>query len=164
MQEEIGTTAGAIWQALTNDGELSLTQLKRQVQGTSPVFDWAIGWLAREDQIVITKERRSFRIRLKEPYAKAIEDAARSYEGALKLDERNEIVWGNLGDAYYWAPGRRAQAASVYQKASAPAQENLQVNPRDTAVLGRLAHFVFFFAYGVHYKVVGSWLRQTSLS
>lgn len=72
MHEEIGTTAGAIWQALTNDGELSLSQLKRQVHGKSPVFDWAVGWLAREDQIVITKERRSFRIRLKEPYAKAV--------------------------------------------------------------------------------------------
>ncbi|PYU14282.1 MAG: hypothetical protein DMG29_10030 [Acidobacteria bacterium] len=74
-------------------------------------------------------------------FTQRFEDAVRSYEGALKLDDRNEIVWGNLGDAYYWAPGRRAQAASVYQKASALAQEKLQVNPRDTAVLGRLAHY-----------------------
>jgi hypothetical protein len=53
MEEEIGKTAGAIWQVLSTQGELSLTQLKNQVKARAPVFDWAIGWLAREDQIVI---------------------------------------------------------------------------------------------------------------
>ncbi len=72
MQEEIGTTAGAIWQALTSNGELSLTQLRKQVEAKSPVFDWAIGWLSREDKVVITKEKHSFRLRLKEPRAKAV--------------------------------------------------------------------------------------------
>jgi Winged helix-turn-helix domain (DUF2582) len=71
MEEEIGKTAGAIWQALSTQGELSLTQLKNQVKAKAPVFDWAIGWLAREDQIVITPEKRSFRIRLKQEHAKA---------------------------------------------------------------------------------------------
>ena len=71
MQEEIGTTAGAIWQALNATDELTLVQLKREVKGRVPIFDWAIGWLAREDKIVITSEKRSFRIRLKEAQAKA---------------------------------------------------------------------------------------------
>jgi Winged helix-turn-helix domain (DUF2582) len=75
MQEQIGTTAGAIWQALNGKGELTLVQLKREVRGKAPVFDWAIGWLAREDKILITQEKRSFRICLKERQAKA---AARS--------------------------------------------------------------------------------------
>ena len=48
MQEEIGVTAGAIWQTLSNKSELSLAQLKKAVKGKPPVFDWAIGWLARE--------------------------------------------------------------------------------------------------------------------
>jgi len=50
MNEEIGTAAGVIWQALNGKGELSLAQLKKEVKGKgkSPVFDWAIGWLARE--------------------------------------------------------------------------------------------------------------------
>ena len=52
MQEEIGTTAGAIWHALTTKGELSLAQLKKDVKGKPPLFDWAIGWLAREGKIV----------------------------------------------------------------------------------------------------------------
>jgi hypothetical protein len=63
MEEEIGKTAGAMWQALDTQGELSLTRLKNQVKARAPVFDWAIGWLAREDQIVIPTEKRSFRIR-----------------------------------------------------------------------------------------------------
>lgn len=71
MQEEIGTSAGAIWQALSAKGELSLAQLKKQVKGKDPIFDWAIGWLAREDKIVITPEKRSFRIQLKETQARA---------------------------------------------------------------------------------------------
>lgn len=71
MQEEIGVTAGAIWQTLSNKSELSLAQLKKAVKGKPPVLDWAIGWLAREDKIVITQEKRTFRIRLRETQAKA---------------------------------------------------------------------------------------------
>jgi len=65
MQEKIGLTAGAIWQALNKQGELPLAQLQKEVNGKAPVFDWAIGWLAREEKIVITPEKRSFRIRTK---------------------------------------------------------------------------------------------------
>ncbi len=72
MQEEIGTTAGAIWHALSAKGELSLAQLKKEVQAKDPLFHWALGWLAREGNIVITPEKRSFRIRLNETQAKAL--------------------------------------------------------------------------------------------
>jgi len=71
MQEEIGTAAGAIWDALNTRGEQSLSELKKAVKGKEPTFDWAIGWLAREDQIVIAPVKRSFRIRLKEAQASA---------------------------------------------------------------------------------------------
>ncbi len=65
MQEAIGITAGAIWRALEAKGELPLAQLKKVVNGNTPYFYWAVGWLAREDKIVITPESRSFRLRLK---------------------------------------------------------------------------------------------------
>ncbi len=71
MQEEIGSTAGMIWRTLDAKGELSLSQLKKEVNGKTPIFDWAIGWLAREDKIVITQEKRSFCIRLTEARARA---------------------------------------------------------------------------------------------
>jgi Winged helix-turn-helix domain (DUF2582) len=64
MHEEIGTTAGAIWQALNNNGELTLPSLKEQVGAKSPIFDWALGWLAREDKVVISRQQRSYRVRL----------------------------------------------------------------------------------------------------
>lgn len=65
MQQEIGSTAGAIWEALHGHGELSVAGLRRAVKGKAPFFDWAIGWLAREDKIIITPDKRSFRISLK---------------------------------------------------------------------------------------------------
>jgi len=71
MQEEIGSTAGMIWRTLDAKGELSLSQLKKEVNGKTPIFGWAIGWLAREDKIVITQEKRSFCIRLTEARARA---------------------------------------------------------------------------------------------
>ena len=46
--------AGAIWHGLNTHGEVSIAQLKKLVEGKAPLFDWAIGWLAREDKIVIT--------------------------------------------------------------------------------------------------------------
>ena len=73
MEEEIGKTAGAIWDALNTRGEQALSELKKAVKGKGPTFDWAIGWLARENQIAITPEKRSFRIRLKQEQAKATE-------------------------------------------------------------------------------------------
>lgn len=65
MMEEIGTMAGAIWQVLEAQGEITLAKLKGELSAKSPVFDWAVGWLAREDKIVLILEKRTQRIRLK---------------------------------------------------------------------------------------------------
>ena len=65
MSEKIGTMAGAIWQALEANGEMTLAKLKKEMNAGSPLFDWAIGWLAREDKIVLTTEKRAVRICLK---------------------------------------------------------------------------------------------------
>jgi len=70
MQEEIASTAGIIWHALNDRAELSLAKLKKEVNGKTPVFDWAVGWLAREDKLVITQEKRSFRTQLKDAHTK----------------------------------------------------------------------------------------------
>jgi hypothetical protein len=65
MSEEIGTMAGAIWQTLEANGEMTLTKLKKELKARSPLFDWAIGWLAREDKIILTTEKRTTRVSLK---------------------------------------------------------------------------------------------------
>jgi tetratricopeptide (TPR) repeat protein len=67
------------------------------------------------------------------------DQAASSYEQALKLDERNHTLWGNLGETYYWTPGRREQAVGTYRQAISYAQQEEAVNPRDPRVLGPLA-------------------------
>jgi len=65
MTKEIGEAAGIIWQALDKGGEASYSALKKKLNLKAPLFDWAVGWLAREDQILITKEKQAIRIRLK---------------------------------------------------------------------------------------------------
>jgi len=68
-------------------------------------------------------------------------DAARVFEEAVKLNDKSYVAWGNLGDAYYWAPGRRADASPAYRKAIALGEESLRVNPRDAGVLASLATY-----------------------
>jgi winged helix-turn-helix protein DUF2582 len=75
MSEEIGTMAGAIWHTLEANGEMTLTKLKKDLKARSPLFDWAIGWLAREDKIVLTAEKRSTRVCLKGRHAKSMHAA-----------------------------------------------------------------------------------------
>ena len=59
IEEDIGQMAGAIWYALNTHGELSLARLKKLVEGKGPMFEWAIGWLAREGKVVLTPKKRS---------------------------------------------------------------------------------------------------------
>ena len=66
MSEEIGKVAGEIWHALEAKGEMTLTELKKEVKAASQVFDWAIGWLAREDKVMLTPEKKTFRACLKD--------------------------------------------------------------------------------------------------
>ena len=74
-------------------------------------------------------------------YSRNYADAATAYELAAQLDPRNCLIQGNLGDAYYWTPGKRAYAASAYRKAIALANEELRVNPKDEYLLGNLAKY-----------------------
>jgi hypothetical protein len=75
MSEEIGTMAGAIWHTLEANGEMTLTKLKKDLKAGSPLFDWAIGWLAREDKIILTVEKRSTRVCLNGRHAQSMHAA-----------------------------------------------------------------------------------------
>jgi hypothetical protein len=66
MQNEIGNAAGKIWNQLQTNGETSLSQLKKATQLEPPVFEWAIGWLARENAIEITPNKKTYNMRLKQ--------------------------------------------------------------------------------------------------
>ena len=51
MKENIGITAGRIWERLRTDGELNLSQLPKILNENSALVYQALGWLAREDKI-----------------------------------------------------------------------------------------------------------------
>jgi len=74
-------------------------------------------------------------------YQRRFAEAAQTYGAAVKADERNYVFWGNLGDALYWTPGRRAEAAAAYRKANALAEAKLQVNARSARVLADLGFY-----------------------
>jgi serine/threonine-protein kinase len=68
------------------------------------------------------------------------DDSAKGYAEAAKLNEQVYVVWGNLGDAYYYS-GKRQDAAIAYRKAITLASDRLLVNPRDASVLSDLSGY-----------------------
>ena len=73
--------------------------------------------------------------------SKRYADAASMFEQATTLDEQNYEIWGNLADAYYWAPEMRDRAANAYRKALKLGEEQRKVNPRDAHMLSYLAEY-----------------------
>jgi len=51
IKNEIGESAGKIWETLNEKGELSIEELKSLTELTEKQLLMAIGWLAREDKI-----------------------------------------------------------------------------------------------------------------
>jgi serine/threonine protein kinase/tetratricopeptide (TPR) repeat protein len=68
-------------------------------------------------------------------------DAAQMYQQGLDLDDHDSLIWGNLGDALYWTPGRRPEAAAAYRRAISIADRKLRVNPRDGNQLAFVATY-----------------------
>jgi eukaryotic-like serine/threonine-protein kinase len=66
-------------------------------------------------------------------------DAVKAYEDAVRMDEKEYVLWGNLGDAYFWAPGRRQDSAGAYRKAIRLTEQALRVNGRDADALSSIS-------------------------
>ena len=56
---QIGETAGAVWQILSEDGPLSMAKLVKKVGQPRDTVMQALGWLAREEKICIDEEGRT---------------------------------------------------------------------------------------------------------
>jgi hypothetical protein len=56
---EIGQAAGAVWKALADNGPLTVAKLLKKVNRPRDLVMQALGWLAREDKITITDEKRN---------------------------------------------------------------------------------------------------------
>lgn len=65
MHEAIGTAAGVVWRVLNLHGEMTVTQLKQEVQLSGSMVERAIGWLAREGKIEELQQGRTTRLRLR---------------------------------------------------------------------------------------------------
>jgi hypothetical protein len=65
IKQEVGETAGKVWQVLNDEGPQTLAQLKRKLDDSSELLSLAMGWLAREDKVDIIREKRSLRVALK---------------------------------------------------------------------------------------------------
>ena len=56
--QQIGETAGAVWNVLNESGSLSLAKLVERVGGNRDFVMQAVGWLAREGKIEIAETKR----------------------------------------------------------------------------------------------------------
>jgi len=65
MKEQVGETAGKVWHMLNDSGPQTLAQLKKKLNGSGELVGFALGWLAREDKIHISLDKKSFKVALK---------------------------------------------------------------------------------------------------
>jgi len=72
-------------------------------------------------------------------YRREFNQATTAYKQAVRLNDADPLLWWNLGDGYYWTPGRRGEASAAYQRAISLGESKLKINPKDADVLGILA-------------------------
>ena len=71
-------------------------------------------------------------------FLKNYDESVKMFTKATEMTPNNEVLFGNLGDAYRWS-GHSDQAAGAYDKAISLAFQQLQVNPRSADTMGDLA-------------------------
>jgi len=69
------------------------------------------------------------------------ENAAATFQTAVRLDDKDWQNQGNLGDALYQIPSRRLEALQAYQRAIELANSKIEVNPRDALALSCVADY-----------------------
>jgi len=74
-------------------------------------------------------------------YMRRYQDSAENLQQALKIDDKDWLNWGNLGDTLYEIPARRRDALSAYHKAIELARPRLEVNPKDSFALAFTADY-----------------------
>lgn len=65
MIEEVGITAGEIWNLLKERGELSISGVVSEIKASPSIAYMGLGWLAREDKLEFVKKSRGVFVRLK---------------------------------------------------------------------------------------------------
>ncbi len=70
------------------------------------------------------------------------DDAVPAFEKAVKMEPGEYLWWGNLGDAYRWAPGQAAKAKPAYENAIRQLRENIAAHPDDLDLQSTLALYL----------------------
>ena len=65
LADKIGTIAGKVWKTLNQQGEMSISALKKTVGAKDSSVDWAIGWLAREDKLTFRMDKNVLKVGLR---------------------------------------------------------------------------------------------------
>ena len=65
INAQVGETAGRIWHLLNDEGPHTFAQLKKKLDGSGELLSFALGWLAREDKVDITQEKKTVKVALK---------------------------------------------------------------------------------------------------
>ncbi len=74
-------------------------------------------------------------------YLGRYEEAATMFRRAAALTPDDHVLWGNLGDALTFAPGRRTEAAEAYRRAATLAERALAINRDDDETRSDLARY-----------------------
>jgi tetratricopeptide (TPR) repeat protein len=74
-------------------------------------------------------------------YIRRYQESADALQEALKIDPKDWLNWGNLGDTLVQIPSRRTEALSAYRKAIELAKPRLEVNPKDSFTLAFTADY-----------------------
>jgi len=73
-------------------------------------------------------------------------DAVAAFEKAVEMSANSYLYWGNLGDGYRWAPGRRGEAAGAYRRASDLIKPQIAQKPQDADL--RTRHALYLIKMG----------------
>ena len=65
INAQVGEAAGKIWHLLNDHGPQTLAQIKKKVNGSGDLVVFALGWLAREDKVEISQEKKSYKVTLR---------------------------------------------------------------------------------------------------
>lgn len=65
LMEEIGTSAGEIYNYLNANGTVTFSKMKKDLDLKGNFADLGLGWLAREDKVNISKRGTSVSVSLK---------------------------------------------------------------------------------------------------
>lgn len=74
-------------------------------------------------------------------YLRQYEDSVDALRQAIKIEDKDWLNWGNLGDTLYQIPSQRVQGLNAYRKAIDLASARLEVNPHDWSLLAYMADY-----------------------